>query len=616
MKHFFIVLQATLYLFLTQAVYGQTAKDSATGVLYRISTAYQKGLLPESNFLDTVPYTMRKLLSENVIFTNKELLKMLTVYRTAIWRDKKYEARKRDYYAILSNQAQMGDRNGEMLYYAGKFDQLERETKNRKSLTALSVVAIYYDGQRANEKLAELYKKEKNYLEGIPGIVDKDQLSVSDLVQATITLELMARALYELNDTIAGAQAETTLGKIAVIAKEKAKGAPDVIARVNATRIFSFYRRGVAKNDPRLMQEAFRRMDEFVADGNTPEYMKPNMAIAAADAKTAYYIHYARIDSAAYYLERYQEFMKGNQNLYNRFVEKKYKARLLYTEKKYKESADLYETAMSMLDSSRTLISRDIDDMMYARAESEEQQLLLAEAELQNRIAEKKLLIGGATGSILLVCAFFFVRQLRRRQKDKLLEFKFNMARNIHDETNPALLYASALAKASRSTERGVIASTELEQHIGHIMELMRSLSHDLKSDKQYVLHDLVATMKQTLVKLNVSGDFSFDIQAGPGMKRFISHYQFSQLRSILNECITNSIKHASFDKIDLVFTSKGNRLVITYRDNGAGWPPSLQAAGIGIDNMKDRVRQLNGELEIANDYPNGYRITVSCLLR
>ncbi len=163
MKHFLIILSATLYLLLTPAVYGQTTKDSATQVVSRISTAYQKGKLSDAVFLDTVQSTMRKFLSENIVFTNKELLKMLAVYRTAIWSDKQYEERKRDYYAILSNQAQMADRSGEMLYYAGKFDQLERETKNRKSLTALSVVAIYYEGQRAYEKLAELYKKEKNY---------------------------------------------------------------------------------------------------------------------------------------------------------------------------------------------------------------------------------------------------------------------------------------------------------------------------------------------------------------------------------------------------------------------------------------------------------------------
>ncbi len=35
--------------------------------------------------------------------------------------------------------------------------------------------------------------------------------------------------------------------------------------------------------------------------------------------------------------------MKDNPNLYNGFVAKKYKARLLYNQGKYKESADLYE---------------------------------------------------------------------------------------------------------------------------------------------------------------------------------------------------------------------------------------------------------------------------------
>ncbi len=56
---------------------------------------------------------------------------MLDMYRQLIWKDKKNEGRKREYYGILSNQAQMSDRSGEMLYYAEKIDKLERETKKR-----------------------------------------------------------------------------------------------------------------------------------------------------------------------------------------------------------------------------------------------------------------------------------------------------------------------------------------------------------------------------------------------------------------------------------------------------------------------------------------------------
>jgi len=84
---------------------------------------------------------------------------------------------------------------------------------------------------------------------------------------------------------------------------------------------------------------------------------------------------------------------------------------------------------------------------------------------------------------------------------------------------------------------------------------------------------------------------------------------------SVLNECITNTIKHASFDKISLTFANNGNKLAITYSDNGKGWEMPA-GGGIGMRNMQERIAQLNGEWKIDNDYPNGYRIHISCLLR
>jgi signal transduction histidine kinase len=616
MKYKLGILSIFFSFYFAHAANSKNTKDSATQTLYSLSEAYQKGKLPEKVYLDTVHNTMRTFLSRNIFFTHKELLQMLDLYRQLIWKDKKNEGRKREYYGILSNQAQMSDRNGEMLYYAEKIDKLERETKKRQSLTALSIIAIYYDGQRSDEEIKALYEKEKSYLQRIPVIFDKEKLDENDLVQASMILELSARALYELHDTLSGAEAEDLLERLAAIARAKYKQDIDVMTRITISQMLAFYRGAVAKNSPMLMQEAFRRMEALLTEKNTPDYIMPYMQLTIAEAKTAYYIHYANSDSASYYLGRYEEMMKGNPNLYNSFVLKKYQARLLYLQGKYKESADMHETAMNILDSSRSILVRDIDNMMYARAETEEQQLLLADAAVRNRETERRFLLASAAIAILLIGGAFSIRYIRKRQKNKLVKFKLNMARNIHDETNPALLYAKALIKASRTGENREIATAELDSHIGYTMELIRSLSHDLKSDKQYVLNDLVTKTEQTLKKLNTGNDFTFTIQTNIDKKRFISHYQFSQLMSVLNECITNTIKHASFNKINATFINSGNKLTISYNDNGKGWEPQQEVTGIGVRNMAERIRQINGDWQIDNDYPNGYRINISGLLR
>ncbi|MBX9449324.1 MAG: hypothetical protein KL787_06255 [Taibaiella sp.] len=140
-----------------------------------------------------------------------------------------------------------------------------------------------------------------------------------------------------------------------------------------------------------------------------------------------------------------------------------------------------------------------------------------------------------------------------------------NLARSIHDEANPALLYAKTLLKA-RNESSG--EKSELEKHIEHTMQLIRSLSHDLKSENQYTLSDLIQAVSESLNKLNVDGSFQEKVLAYIDKSRFLSHYQFTQLKAIMNECITNTIKHACFDEIAIRFEQKDNKLQIQYSDN------------------------------------------------
>lgn len=337
MKHRFTPLLILFFGFFFHTAYSKNPKDSATRILFHLSEAYQKKKLSEKAYLDTVPVIMRTFLSENIFFTHKELLEMLDLYRQVIWKDKKNEAHKHNYYGILSNQAEMSGRDGEILYYAEKFDKLELENKHQRSLTALSLIASYYGRQGSNEKIKALYEKERNYLRSIPVIANKEKLDKNDLVQATVLLEYVTRALYELNDTLSGEEAEGILERIAAIIRAKYSKDISVIARITVTQILASYYRADAKKSPELILEAFRSMDALLFDKNTPEFMKSYMYSTIADMKTAYYIQYTNIDSAAHYLGVYEEMVKGNLDLYNVFVSKKYRARLLYKEGKYKE---------------------------------------------------------------------------------------------------------------------------------------------------------------------------------------------------------------------------------------------------------------------------------------
>src|SRR5690606_38338820 len=121
---------------------------------------------------------------------------------------------------------------------------------------------------------------------------------------------------------------------------------------------------------------------------------------------------------------------------------------------------------------------------------------------------KQKLLAGGVAIGLLLIGAVVIVFFI---SKKKFLEYKLNLARNIHDEANPALLYAKTLARFER-LKLGLENKTELESHIDDTMELLRSLSHDLITDKQHTVKELISEINNFLNKLSRVTGFQYAV--------------------------------------------------------------------------------------------------------
>ncbi len=359
------------------------------------------------------------------------------------------------------------------------------------------------------------------------------------------------------------------------------------------------------------------QLDSLLLDTNTPDYLKNYLEFNIRDTKTLFFLDYLQNDSAAYYINLMKSMSGFNSSPSTAYMIKKYEARLLYNKGLYKASEDTLIQAIIMLEATNATTTEEVDDLIYTLTKVEDQQLMLKEAAAEN-LRKERLIRWVSYAAIALVLLgstiFFYIRQ---KQKRKFLDFKLNMARNIHDETGPALLYAKSLLKSCRVVGDNGKVRTELENHIDNTMAVIRSLSHDLKSDELYSIGSLVKETDKTLKKLKDLNVFDYKIEEQIKENRFISHYQFSQLKSILQECITNSIKHAQFNRIDISFIEIGNKLSIIYSDNGSGWNELANtSAGIGMNNMKERINLINGEIEIENRYPEGYSIRLIVLLR
>lgn len=605
----------TFFFFLSLAVYGQNGKDSVRKIISGIDQAYVNGRIKKKEYLDSVYSMMRLFLSANINFTNKEAVGLLSKYRKTIWDDDNDYEQKRNYYVILSSIAHLTSRMGEKLYYTEKIDKLERAAhNNRPSLSALSSLAGYYDVVNSPEKTLALYEKSKSFINKIPQLAKKERISAKDLSQAVIFLNLTAAAYYDLKQITNGQAIAALMQQIVSIAKEQYGTDNKLMSAMAHSQILTAIKGASAINDARQQWKAIQQMEALRNSSTTPEERRNYLDINLNFWKLNYFLTQRNHDSTARYLEIYRHIIENNGKPYLLFEYQNYKAKELYNRGLFKESADTLQKAIRILDSSRSLIAQDVDNILYAQAEAEERKILLEQAEVRQKETERKLILTGTALCVFLLAAIFIIRFVRHRQQARFVKFKMNIARNIHDEAGPALLYAKALARSHTSSNMD--EKTELERQIDHTMALIRSLSHDLRSDRQYTIGSLIDNIERLFKKLNLDDSFTYSIEKSLNEKRFISHYQYSELKAILNECITNTIKHAEFSKIEVNFNQNNNWLVITYKDDGKGWGIRRNGEGMGLKNIQERIKNLNGELTIQNQYPNGYAILLSVLLR
>jgi signal transduction histidine kinase len=76
----------------------------------------------------------------------------------------------------------------------------------------------------------------------------------------------------------------------------------------------------------------------------------------------------------------------------------------------------------------------------------------------------------------------------------------------------------------------------------------------------------------------------------------------------VVQESITNVIKHAGATRVEVVAVRNAKGLEVTVHDNGHGRSPTGQR-GLGLLGMRERVLAAGGRFEISNKQGEGYRI-------
>lgn len=187
------------------------------------------------------------------------------------------------------------------------------------------------------------------------------------------------------------------------------------------------------------------------------------------------------------------------------------------------------------------------------------------------------------------------------------------IARDLHDGLGGMLagtkLHLAALLQQSEHSESGEKGAAIIEQ-IDHTLSELRRIAKNMmpetlvKFGLERAILDLCISSATPRLKIDFQ---SF------GIREDLPEKTQSMIYRIIQEILSNAIRHASASTIMIQCSQNENIFLITAEDDGNGFDIDSEKnkTGMGLDNIKNRVEYLNGRLDLSSTLQEGTVINI-----
>jgi signal transduction histidine kinase len=207
---------------------------------------------------------------------------------------------------------------------------------------------------------------------------------------------------------------------------------------------------------------------------------------------------------------------------------------------------------------------------------------------------------------------------LRRVVEGQELERK-RLARELHDETGQAL---TSILLGLRSIEDATREDPRVRESVLALRELVVSTLHDVRrlavELRPKALDDfgLVPALERLAETFAEQTDVDVQVQAALGEERLDPEIETALYR-IVQEALTNVVKHAHANTISVVLTKKRDGVTALIEDDGQGFDPSRESGdGLGLLGMRERIALLRGRVAVESSEGSGTTVVVEVPIR
>lgn len=213
---------------------------------------------------------------------------------------------------------------------------------------------------------------------------------------------------------------------------------------------------------------------------------------------------------------------------------------------------------------------------------------------------------------LIIGSAFYFVFLYRLRQAVQMRQVRNHIAADLHDEIGATL---SGIGILSSLAQKNLNESHPSYGLLGRINDDALSIGNTMDdivwsiNPKNDDLENIIARMSRYAAELFDAKDIDYQIIIPENLKDIkLTMEQRRDVYLIFKEAVNNLVKYSKC-KNALVEIKVSNQFELLIRDDGKGFNPLMETNRNGLKNMKNRAKDLSGNLEIKSEIGIGTSI-------
>jgi signal transduction histidine kinase len=238
----------------------------------------------------------------------------------------------------------------------------------------------------------------------------------------------------------------------------------------------------------------------------------------------------------------------------------------------------------------------------------------------------------GIFTSVFLLLGVIFIRRLfkflkriddiRRESETRVLQAimqteereRRQLAKDLHDGIGPLLSNIKMSVSALDKSQISGFNRTVVDNISTLINESITALKYTSNNLSPHILDNfgLASAVNSFTENINRIGKIEITFNNNVETTRFESQIE-TNLYRIICELFQNTVKHANASKVSLLVHFNDGKIIVQYFDDGVGFDPedAVKMSGMGISNMKSRLKALNGEIEFKRIMPRGMMTSI-----